>query len=167
MNIVYLLLGSNLDNRAASLQEARNLISASIGHILHESAIYESEAWGFSSENQFLNQVVQIDTSLDAPAVIDAIHRIEKSLGRERNPGEGYASRIIDIDILFYNSEIIRGENLEIPHPKIQERMFTLIPLSELDGAFIHPSLEKSVNDLLGECDDQLSVKLYLPDNQK
>jgi 2-amino-4-hydroxy-6-hydroxymethyldihydropteridine diphosphokinase len=167
MNIVYLLLGSNLDNRAASLQEARNLVSSLIGNILHVSAIYESEAWGFSSENQFLNQVVKIETSLDAHAVMEVNQLIEKSLGRVRNPGEGYASRIIDIDILFYNSEIIREENLEIPHPKIQERMFTLIPLSELDGAFIHPSLKKSVNDLLGECDDQLAVNLYLPDNQK
>ncbi len=166
MNIVYLLLGSNLDNRAVSLQEARNMISSMIGIILHESAIYESEAWGFSSEDQFLNQVIKVETSADPFTLIDKIHRIEAQLGRVRNPNEGYASRIIDIDILFYNSEIIKEENLVIPHPKIQERLFTLIPLSELDGNFIHPSLKKSVNDLISECDDKLSVNLYIPDNQ-
>ena len=163
MNIAYLLLGSNLDDRFGLLEQARKAIASSIGSISGESAVYESEPWGFASENHFLNQVIMVETSLDPFQLIDMIYGIEQNLGRTRVPLEGYISRTIDIDILFFNDEIISSERLMIPHPKIQERMFTLLPLVELNGAFIHPAYNKSVGALKDECRDPLPVYLYQP----
>lgn len=162
MNIVYLLLGSNLDNRLASLQGARDAISESIGKIRKESAIYESEPWGFSAENQFLNQVIKVETIYSPLQLMELIRKIEIQLGRIRNPLADYVSRTIDIDILFFNDEIISEDKLIIPHPKIQDRMFTLIPLTELDNSLIHPGCMKSVGELMLECQDPLKVYPYL-----
>ena len=165
MNIVYLLLGSNLNDRFAAMQAARDAVSESIGKILKKSAIYESEPWGFHSENHFLNQVIKVETTFDPFLIMNIISDIESGLGRTRNPLEGYESRIIDIDILFYNNEIIKDDKLIIPHPKIQERMFTLIPLNELDNTLVHPGFLKSVGELVKECRDTLHVHLYQPSN--
>jgi 2-amino-4-hydroxy-6-hydroxymethyldihydropteridine diphosphokinase len=162
MNIVYLLLGSNLNDRPASLQGARDAISESIGIILKESAIYESEPWGFNAKNHFLNQVIKVETVFNPFQILEFIRDIEVRLGRIRNPLPGYVSRTIDIDILFFNDEIISEDKLVIPHPKIQDRMFTLIPLSELDGSLMHPGLLKSVGELMNECPDTLQVYPYL-----
>jgi 2-amino-4-hydroxy-6-hydroxymethyldihydropteridine diphosphokinase len=163
MNSAYLLLGSNLNDRFAQLQKAKQEISSTIGKILKESSVYESEPWGFPSENWFLNQVVTIETELRPLEVLDKIFKIEKKLGRHRTLIKRYESRLIDIDILFYNDEIISETTLTIPHPKIPERMFTLIPLFELDKSRIHPGLGKSIEELIKECTDTLSVNLYRP----
>ena len=95
--------------------------------------------------------------------VLDKIFNIEKKMGRRRSLIKRYESRLIDIDILFYNDEIISEMTLTIPHPKIPERMFTLLPLSELDSSKIHPGLRQSIEELIEECADTLSVKLYRP----
>jgi len=163
MNVVYLLLGSNLDDRSASLKLARAAISSGIGNIISESSIYESEPWGFHSEQQFLNQVVRIETNFKPLHVLDEILKIEIKLGRKRENSEGYVSRTIDIDILFFNDEIISEDILTVPHPKIQERMFTLLPMSELNRSMIHPITHKSIGELISECRDQLSVYPYHP----
>jgi 2-amino-4-hydroxy-6-hydroxymethyldihydropteridine diphosphokinase len=165
MNSVYLLLGSNLNDRTASLQRARNDISSRIGSITGKSSIYESESWGFQSEQLFLNQVIRIETDQKPLEVLVEILRIEKEHGRIRSSEKGYASRIIDIDILFFNDEIISEENLTIPHPKIPDRMFTLLPLSELDHSLIHPCSSKTVGELIGECQDPLNVYRYPAEN--
>jgi len=162
MNIAYLLLGSNLDDRSSSLQGARDAVSDSIGKILKVSTIYESEPWGFHAENHFLNQVIKVETPFDPFTVMEFIRDIEIRLGRIRDPLGAYVSRTIDIDILFFNDEIISDEKLVIPHPKIQERMFTLMPLNELDESFIHPGYRKSVGELMNECPDTLEVYPYL-----
>ena len=161
MNVVYLLLGSNLYDRALSLSSAKNEISNEIGAITDESSIYESEPWGFISEDRFLNQVIRIETRKNPVQVLNEILRIETKLGRKRDTAKGYSSRILDIDILFFNNEIISEENLIIPHPKISERMFTLLPLSEINNSLIHPGLNKSIQELMEECHDQ-SVVLKL-----
>lgn len=163
MNIVYLLLGSNLDDRSAMLQRARHEISSGIGSITLESSIYESESWGFRSEQHFLNQVIRIDTHYAPLVILDKILKIETEMGRKRDINKRYASRTIDIDILFFNDEIIVENNLTIPHPKIPERMFTLMPLSELDRSMIHPGSHKSIGELISECPDQLNVCPYHP----
>jgi 2-amino-4-hydroxy-6-hydroxymethyldihydropteridine diphosphokinase len=163
MNVVYLLLGSNLNDRSASLSLARKKISSKIGKITRESSIYESEPWGFQAELRFLNQVIRIETDLKPEPVLDKILRIETELGRKREISQGYVSRLIDIDILFFNDEIISKENLTIPHPKIPERMFTLLPLWELDRSLIHPCSLKSIGELIGECSDHLNVYPYHP----
>jgi 2-amino-4-hydroxy-6-hydroxymethyldihydropteridine diphosphokinase len=163
MNCAYLLLGSNLDDRSALLQRAKEAISSGIGNITRESSVYESEPWGFRTEHRFLNQVIRIETNYKPLQVLNEILQIETKLGRNRIDGQGYTSRLIDIDILFYNDEIISEDKLTIPHPKIPERMFTLLPLSELDRSMIHPGSRKSISDLMNECPDTLNVYPYRP----
>jgi 2-amino-4-hydroxy-6-hydroxymethyldihydropteridine diphosphokinase len=163
MNFAYLLLGSNLGDRFALIQRAREGISAAIGKISGESSVYESEPWGFLSENSFLNQVLKVETELMPAKLLAEILKIENELGRIRTGKLGYSSRLIDIDILFYNDEIISEGTLIIPHPKIPERMFTLIPLAELDRSMVHPGNGKSVSDLIKECPDLSEVLLYQP----
>jgi 2-amino-4-hydroxy-6-hydroxymethyldihydropteridine diphosphokinase len=164
MNFAYLLLGSNLDDRSASLQRAKEEISSGIGKITRQSSVYESEPWGFHSEQRFLNQVIRIETTFRPSRILEEILTIETKLGRYRTDDQFYTSRSIDIDILFYNDEIISEDKLTIPHPKIPERMFTLLPLSEIDKSIIHPGSRKSVADLLRECPDKLSVYPYQPE---
>ena len=107
--------------------------------------------------------MVRIETDYRPGQVMEAILGIEAKLGRIRSGNQGYTSRSIDIDILFYNDEIISEDQLIIPHPKIPERMFTLLPLSELDMSMIHPGARKSISDLMKECPDTLSVYPYRP----
>jgi 2-amino-4-hydroxy-6-hydroxymethyldihydropteridine diphosphokinase len=163
MNTVFLLLGSNLDDRLDLLKQARNEISSYLGPINMESSIYESEPWGFHAENTFLNQVIRIETTCSPSEILDKIYVIENNLGRKRDESKRYTSRLIDIDILFYNDTIINEKNLVIPHPGIPDRMFTLIPLSEIEDSFIHPGNRKSIREMISECQDTLSVCLYHP----
>jgi 2-amino-4-hydroxy-6-hydroxymethyldihydropteridine diphosphokinase len=163
MNVVYLLLGSNLNDRLDMLQRARDEISRRIGKITDKSSIYESESWGFYSENLFLNQVIRVNTDCTPLQILDEIIKIETEYGRKRDIPGKYASRLMDIDILYFNDEIIKEHNLTIPHPKIPERMFTLLPLSELDSSLIHPGSGKSVKEMINECKDHLKVYRYQP----
>ena len=163
MNVVYLLLGSNLNDRTAMLERARQDISSRTGKITLASSIYESEPWGFQSEQRFLNQVIRIETDNSPLEILDEILKIEIEMGRKRDVNEKYASRTIDIDILFFNNEIIREINLTIPHPRIPERMFTLVPLSEIDRSMIHPGSLKSIREMINECPDTLNVYPYHP----
>jgi 2-amino-4-hydroxy-6-hydroxymethyldihydropteridine diphosphokinase len=162
MNNVYLLLGSNLDNRENMIRQAVEEIAAKVGTICQSSSVYESEPWGFKAEKSFLNQVVKVETGLGAVELLDKILQIEERLGRRRELNtEGYFSRTIDIDILFYNDEIIQGDRLQIPHPHIPQRMFTLLPLCELNGSLIHPVYNKSLEDLRAECPDRNLVVIF------
>lgn len=162
LNNVYLLLGGNLDDREAMLRKAKEEISLRIGPVKQESFIYESEPWGFEANQRFLNQVIQVISPLKPNEILEEILEIEHGLGRTRDNAKGYKSRAIDIDILFYNDEIIREDNLIIPHPKIAERMFTLVPLAQMDRDFIHPGCGKTIGKLVAECQDPLSVYFYL-----
>jgi 2-amino-4-hydroxy-6-hydroxymethyldihydropteridine diphosphokinase len=162
MNTVYLLLGSNLEDRAKMIRRASGELAEKIGLIRQSSSVYESEPWGFEAKNSFLNQVVKLETGLDPVELLDKILEIEHALGRRRESNHmTYASRIIDIDILFYNDEIIQGERLNIPHPNISQRMFTLVPLCELNGSLIHPVFNKSLADLKSECPDRNQVVIF------
>ena len=163
MNVVYLLLGSNLDDRSVMLDKARKEISSKLGRITLESSIYESEPWGFLADHPFLNQVIRIETVYDPSFILSEILKIEIKLGRVREGDQRYNSRLIDIDILFFNDEIITEENLTIPHPGIPDRMFTLLPMQELAGSFIHPGSLKSIREMIHECSDPLNVYLYQP----
>lgn len=164
MNTVYLLLGGNMDDRAAWLEKAKDEISLSIGKIIAESSLYESEPWGFQADKRFLNKVIKAETELQPAEILNIILSIEKKLGRIRSQQANYESRTIDIDILFFNEQIISEKDLIIPHPRIQERMFTLIPLAELDQSLVHPVSCKTIGQLISECHDSLSVYLYHPD---
>lgn len=156
----YLLLGSNLGQRETNLKMARSLIENSGGVILQSSKVYESAAWGKEDQPDFLNQVIKIHTSLNPHALLEKLSWVETSLGRLRKVKWG--ERIIDIDILFYEDEIVKDKALTLPHPGIPNRRFTLIPLNEIAPTLIHPQLDKTISQLLARCKDKLKVWEYL-----
>lgn len=161
MNRVFLLLGSNIGNRMGFLMEAGKIIKSEIGEIKGNSSVYETEPWGFMPENYFLNQVVEVATELKPLELLDRILGIERSFDRKSDVCR-YVSRKIDIDILFYNDEIVKGAELEIPHPLIEKRRFVLVPAVELDPDLVHPVFQKKINTLLQECNDNSAVRLYM-----
>jgi 2-amino-4-hydroxy-6-hydroxymethyldihydropteridine diphosphokinase len=156
-NKAYLLTGGNMGNRAGYLHDASENISNSCGKICKESSLYETAAWGKTNQPNFFNQVLFIETALRADELMKEILLIEEKMGRIRN--EKYGARIIDIDILFFNDEIINKPQLVIPHPEIQNRRFALAPMNEIAPGFIHPVLLKDISTLLKECGDKLDVK--------
>lgn len=158
MNQVYLLTGGNLGDRYSLLERAKKIIVEKIGKIVKESSIYETTPWGFNSEQDFLNQVLIVSTDLSPKKVLNKCFEIEKELGRVRQ-SEQYSSRTIDIDILFYNDEIIHEQELIIPHERLHERRFTMEPLVEISPEYTHPKLNKTLSELLAECEDVSEVR--------
>lgn len=154
---VYLLLGSNLGNRQLFLQQAAERIAAEAGEIVQLSGVYETQSWGKTDEPDYLNQVLLIKTTFSAKDLLNKLLNIELLLGRERQ--QKWGSRTVDIDILFYNSEIINEPELTIPHPELHKRRFTLEPLAEIAPDLIHPVLKKTVLTLKSELQDKLEVK--------
>lgn len=157
MNTVYILTGGNLGDRLANLQKAKQYLGKETGNIVTSSSIYETEAWGNNDQPDFYNQVHIINTKLSAEQMMENILEIEEQMGRVRAAKN--ASRIIDIDILFFNDDVINKKDLIIPHPEISNRRFVLIPLKELSPGLVHPVLNKTINELLSTCKDTLSVK--------
>jgi 2-amino-4-hydroxy-6-hydroxymethyldihydropteridine diphosphokinase len=157
MNKVYLLLGSNMGNSKAQLAIAKKLISKKLGIIIRQSKLYQTAAWGNTDQPDFLNQIIVVTSQFKAAECLEKILAIELQMGRIRT--QKNAPRIIDIDILFFNKEIIHNQNLIVPHPAIQDRRFVLTPLNELSPAFIHPVLGKTNHELLLKCSDNLNVK--------
>lgn len=154
---IFLSLGSNQGDRILNLQSAVQEIASKCGHLLNESSIYETAAWGNTNQSAFLNQVIEIQTILSPQSLLKTVLEIEESLGRVRL--ERWGPRLIDIDILFYGSDSINQENLTVPHPEIQNRNFVLIPLVEIAPNLIHPKFGVSVTQLLYQIDDDLSVQ--------
>ncbi|MGQ1787907.1 MULTISPECIES: 2-amino-4-hydroxy-6-hydroxymethyldihydropteridine diphosphokinase [unclassified Saccharicrinis] len=159
MHKAILLIGGNEGDRLGIIQEARNLIRDKIGTIVKASSNYESEPWGFKHHQNFINQVIEVFTPLSPNEVLFQGQVIEKQLGRRTKTQVGYEARTMDIDILFYDDLIIESLELAIPHPKLQDRMFTVLPLIEEWGNHIHPVLNKPLKQLLEECDDDGWVK--------
>ena len=157
MNRIFLGLGTNLGDRAKNLQAALEKIIESVGAVASSSSVYETEPWGFASENKFLNMVVEVKTLLKPSGLLGRILMIESQMGRTRE-GKEYKSRIIDIDILLYNNRILTKSALTVPHPGLQDRRFVLEPLAEIAPDFIHPVYKKSIKDLLIECNDEGKV---------
>jgi 2-amino-4-hydroxy-6-hydroxymethyldihydropteridine diphosphokinase len=156
MNKAYLLTGGNLGNRAENLQMAANYIEQYCGKILFRSAVYETAAWGLEDQPDFYNQVLLLHTSLSAQELIKVLLTIENKMGRKRSVKMG--PRTIDIDILLFNDDIIKEPDLIIPHPRMQDRRFVLLPLAEIAPDFIHPVFHKKIIQLLEECTDSLNV---------
>ena len=157
---LYLSLGSNQNNRFAMLQKATQLVFKEIGTVNAISNIYETPALGFVGAD-FLNLCMEVHTFYKADDVLLRLLQIEKDLGRERNYKKGYSSRSIDIDILFYDELVIASKNLSLPHPRLQDRLFVLKPLSELNSDLNHPVLQKSIKELEIVCDDSSNLKIY------
>jgi 2-amino-4-hydroxy-6-hydroxymethyldihydropteridine diphosphokinase len=157
MNISYLLIGGNEGDRLTNLAAAKKNIASTAGTLLRASSIYETAPWGNPDQPDFLNQALELATALDAPSLMKVILAIEEKMGRQRL--EKYGSRIIDIDILFFNDAIIQEPGLIIPHPQIPNRRFVLAPMEEMAPSYRHPVLGQTMTQLLAACKDPLEVK--------
>lgn len=157
MFITYLLLGSNLGDREGILRDAGHHLEDRVGKLLCGSSVYETAPWGKPDQPDFLNQVLQIDTNLSPAELLRTVLSIENELGRSRS--EKWGSRIIDIDILFYNDLVIDEPGLTIPHPFLHERNFCLQPLFEIAPNLIHPLKHKTIQELLKDLTDILPAK--------
>ena len=159
---VFVLLGSNLGDRELLVNQASKMISERCGKIVAKSRLYESEPWGFKSEHWFLNQVVKIETALSPDDLMKELLEIEKELGRDRSvPHEGYVSRPMDLDILYFGNEIIDTQMVIAPHPRLHERRFTLLPLCDIAHDYVHPVMKKTNLQLLDDCQDVGKVHIY------
>ncbi|MEN9697629.1 MAG: 2-amino-4-hydroxy-6-hydroxymethyldihydropteridine diphosphokinase [Bacteroidota bacterium] len=156
MNKVYLLIGGNMGDRMANLDLSKQAIEKALGPIQTTSSVYETAAWGPIPQPDFLNQALLVHTHLEANQVMDTLLQIEKQMGRNRLVPLG--PRVIDLDIIYFNEAIIHSNNLELPHPRMAERKFVLLPLSEIAPNYIHPIFNKTNADLLKECGDSLAV---------
>jgi 2-amino-4-hydroxy-6-hydroxymethyldihydropteridine diphosphokinase len=157
MNQVFLCIGGNLGNREENLAEALMFIDFNFGDVVRTSAIYESPAWGMTNAPAFLNQVVEIKTKLDALALLQEIDELEEFFGRERKSGV-YLNREMDVDILLFNQETIDLPKLQVPHPRMHERRFVLVPLAELVPDYSHPTLNQTIAQLLEKCEDKSAI---------
>ena len=157
MNIAHLSLGTNLGNKLENLNNAIKKINT-LGKVVKTSSVYQTPPWGFKSDD-FFNIALTLETSLAASKLIDSLLTFESELGRTRNVGDlGYQARPLDIDIIFFNNEIINTENLTIPHPRMQDRNFVLIPLIEIISNYNHPVLNKTLETLFDECKDKSEI---------
>ncbi|MDR1340802.1 MAG: 2-amino-4-hydroxy-6-hydroxymethyldihydropteridine diphosphokinase [Prevotellaceae bacterium] len=150
---VYLLAGSNLGDRKSYLDTARQSLCELAGELLMESSVYESEPWGFVSENAFLNQVLLYETELTPDELLQTIKAVETKNGRI-HAKNGYSSRTLDIDILFYGNLILASADLTLPHPVLHKRRFTLLPLAEIAPDLLHPVFKLNIKQLLERCED-------------
>ena len=155
-NAVFLLLGTNLGDLGDNLAAAIHHIGERVGKIVRASSHYRTAAWGKTDQPEFCNQVIEVETFSTPEEVLTQVLAIEALLGRERK--EKWGERLIDIDILYYGDRIVQSPGLIIPHPHLQNRRFTLVPLCEIAPEFIHPVLLKTNSELLEQCPDQLAV---------
>lgn len=155
------ILGSNQGEKYYILRQAISILAAEAGPVTGKSSLYETAPWGFESHENFLNQVVLFETTLSPAHFLDCCLQTEARLGRIRTQDSPrYASRPIDIDLLFYDSLIVESPELQIPHPRLSERNFVLVPLTEVMPDFMHPVLKKTIARLLAECPDTCAVHL-------
>ena len=160
MKQTVLLLGSNIDNRLELLANAGSMIMEQIGQVVATSSIYESDPWGYDSNNPFLNQALLIKTTISPEKVLEKCLSIESQLGRTRNEHGSYADRNIDIDILLYEKLIISNGNLEIPHPRMHQRRFCMEPLVEIAPNWFVPTFQKTTSQILAICSDLSKVSI-------
>jgi 2-amino-4-hydroxy-6-hydroxymethyldihydropteridine diphosphokinase len=163
MNTVFLLLGANLGNMLDTFAQATQQIEANIGFCVKKSSVFVSPPWGFEHSNEFYNQVLVIETAQIPSDVLQQCMHIENNCGRIRKiEATGYEARTLDIDILFYNSDIIATDNLHIPHLQIHNRKFTLAPLLQIAPDFVHPIFSKTIAELHEQCTDSSKVSMLL-----
>ena len=158
-NLVVLSLGSNLGNRLENIEESIRLIHQKAGTVIKVSKLYESPSWGFESD-AFYNCALVLHTLKSAQEILSDIHGIERQMGRERGDASGYQARIIDIDLIAFNEEIIDAENLKVPHPHMENRLFVLLPMRDLELDWRHPILQKFLPDLLRLSEDKSLCKI-------
>jgi len=157
MPTAYLLLGSNLGDRAALLHNAVQHLAATAGPVEAASALYETAAWGLADQPAYLNQAVRLRTSLAPAALLAACLATEQQAGRTRRIR--WDARTLDVDILLYDDLVLDSPQLQIPHPRLPERRFALVPLAEIAAGVMHPALHQTVTELLAACADALAVQ--------
>jgi len=155
---LYLSIGSNLGEKLQNLQDAVFLLGKDVGKITAISNVYRSASWGFEADD-FLNACLELDTTSSPDVVLKQVLSIEKKMGRERFKESGYESRSIDIDLLYYENNVLHSDTLTLPHPKLQERKFVLLPLADIAPQFYHPTLKKDTRNLLQECKDESKLE--------
>lgn len=155
---LFLLLGGNLGDKKRIFASARTRLEEELGKMIQTSSVFETEPWGFRSDDLFWNQVILIETELSPPEVLKKTKAVETELGRVRKT-ERYCSRPIDIDLLFYDELIFHGPQLELPHPRIIDRRFVLEPLAEIAPGLFHPVFCQTIMELLENCSDTLQVR--------
>jgi len=149
-HIVYLSLGTNLGNRAANLKQAVSSLPPQMT-VKTKSNVYETPPWGYTEQDPFLNQAVKATTYLEPEKLLKHIKRLEIAMGRQKT--FRYGPRLIDIDILFYDDEILETPTLTIPHPNLHERGFVLLPMMDIAPDHLHPIMKKSIREMIGLCD--------------
>lgn len=158
MNVAFLCVGGNMGDRLANILEAKRQLLGMGCKMEAESGIYQTKAWGIEEAPDYYNQMLKIVTEKNGIELMTTLLDIEKSMGRIRSDNRN-ASRTLDMDILFFNNEIIKSELLEVPHPRLHLRRFVLEPLNEIASELIHPVLNKTIHELLIECTDTSAVK--------
>ena len=158
LRTTYLSLGSNLGNKLDNLQRAVNLIGQNIGRVTKISSIYKTRSWGFKSDD-FFNICIEVSTNLNPENLLDKVLQIEKKLGRSRSISEDFQARIIDIDVLLFDDDIIFYNNLKVPHPRMLERKFVLVPLTEIAPNVKHPIAKKTILMCLQSCEDVTEIE--------
>lgn len=153
-NKIVLSIGSNQGDRKSLIQQAIDTINREVATVVSVSKLYESPSWGFESE-PFYNCAILVHTSKSASKILKALLKIEKKLGRIRTEETGYKSRTIDIDIISFNNDIIETEVLNVPHPQMQNRMFVLVPMKDLQTEFFHPISKQNIQELIANCPDK------------
>lgn len=159
MEGIYLLLGSNIGDRKLNLLNALKKLAEVNVTVIQQSSVYQTAAWGVQEQQAFLNQVIKVETVLKPQQLLKTILTIEQELGRVRI--EKWGERLIDIDILYYYDLVLNDTSLKIPHPELQNRRFTLVPLVEISPEMQHPILNCSQSQLLKKCKDKLAVHLF------
>ena len=158
MHQVFLGTGGNIGNKHDNFDKVYTFIKNELGTIVKSSAVYETPPWGFEATEKFWNTVLIIETELSATELLCKINNIENRFGRIRD-GVNYKSREMDIDILYFNDEIINTENLTIPHPLLHKRLFVLVPLAEIAPKFVHPVLKLTSFEMLNNCKDKSVIR--------
>lgn len=148
MALAYLGLGTNTGNKRRNMVTAAALLAERAGDVLSLSSFYETEPWGFESENSFLNAALELETAFPPLELLHLTQQIEREMGRTQKSNGTYRDRIIDIDLLLYGDEIVHDEELTVPHPLMHERLFVMQPLAEIAPSFVHPVWRKTLYDL-------------------